>query len=89
VIAAFLQLDHCPTVIASLPSRFFSRFKEAIRFFVFRTVLRAMPLPITQTADPHLTATTFSNFLPVFLVNIARLYPFATPPGRTIYTVLG
>jgi hypothetical protein len=87
VITTFLQLNHCPTVIASLPSCFFGRFKEAIGFLVLRTILRPMPLPIAQTTDSRLTPTTFANLLPILLMNIARFYPFATTSSRTIYTV--
>jgi hypothetical protein len=89
VIAAFFELDHCPTIIASLPACFFSRFKEAIRLFILRTILPAMPFPITLTTDLRLATTAFANFLPLFFMYIARFYPFATPPSWTIYTVLG
>lgn len=89
VIAAFFQLDHSPTVVASLPTCFFCCFKEAIRFFILWTILRAVPLSITQTADLCLATTAFSVLLPILFVNITRLDPFATSLSWTIYTVLG
>ena len=47
VVAAFLQLNHGSTVIASLPTCLLRSFKKSIRFLVFWTFLGAVPFTIT------------------------------------------
>jgi hypothetical protein len=89
VIAAFFQFDHSPTVVTSLPACFFSCFEEEIRFFILWTILCTMPFPITQTADLRLAATALPVLLPILFMDIARLDPLTTPPGWTIYAILG
>lgn len=89
MITAFFQLDHSPTVVASLPACFFSCFKEAIRFFVLRTIFCAMPLSITQTADLGLAATAFTVLPSILFMDIARLDPLTASLSWTIYAVLG
>jgi len=89
VIAAFLQFDHGPTVITSLPACFFRRLEQAVRLLVLRTVLCPVPFSITQTTNLHLATAAFPNLLPILLMDICRLYPFATPSSWAVYTVLG
>ena len=89
VIAAFLQFDHSPAVIASLPARLLCCFQEFVGLLILGTVLCAMPFPITKTANLCLTTTALPVLLAILLMDTSRLDPFATPSGRTIYTIFG
>lgn len=89
MITAFLKLNHSPTTITSLPPSLLSRFQKSIRLLILRTILHAMPFPVTQIANFRLTSPAFAIFSPILLMYILRLDPFSTPPCRTIYTTFG
>lgn len=89
MITTFLQLNHGPTAIAPLPTGLFGRFKQFVRLFILRTVLATMPFAVTGTADLCLAATALPVLLPILLVDILRLDPFATSPSRAVNPILG
>jgi hypothetical protein len=89
MITAFLQFNHSPAIVASLPTSLLGGLQKSVRLFIFRTIFRTMPFSVAKTTDFGLTATAFPNFLAVLLMDIAWLNPFTTSPGRTVDTILG
>jgi hypothetical protein len=88
VIASFLQLDHSPAIVTSLPARLLGSFEEPVGLFILGTILCTMPFSIAKTADFRLTATALPVLLAIFFMDISWFDPFATSSGRTIYTIL-
>lgn len=87
MIAALLQLNHGPTIIASLPPSLFSGFEKLVCFFILRTVLHAVPFAVTETAHLSLTATAFAKLATVFFVYISWLDPFPTATTWAVDTI--
>ena len=59
MVAPFLQLYHCRTVVASLPTSLLGYLHKLLCLFILRTVLPDMPLAIAKTAYLSLTPTAF------------------------------
>jgi hypothetical protein len=88
MIAAFLQFNHSPTIIASLPARLLGRFEKCICLFVLRTVLCAMPFTITYAAYLGLTTATFTILTTTLAMYVPRFDPFSTSSSWTIEAIL-
>ena len=88
MIAAFLELNHGPAIVTSLPPGLLCCLEKSIRFLVVWAVLRTMPFPITLTANLRLATTAFAIFHTILLMNIARFNPFATSSSWAVDSIL-
>ena len=90
MVAALLQLDHIPAVVAALPSLLLRLLQDLVRLFIRRTRAGAVPFIIAFTAYASLTTTTSTHLttVPVTL-DLVGSDPSSTFPAWTVNSVSG
>jgi hypothetical protein len=88
VVAAFFELDHGRTTVASLPALLLGNFDECFRLRILRTVPRDVHFLRTYAAHPCFALLAPPDFPTILNLDIVRFDPGAASPSRAIYSVL-
>lgn len=88
VVAAFFELDHGRTAVASLPALLLGDFDEGFRLRILRTLPRDVHFLRTYAAHPCFALLAPPDFPAILNLDIVRFDPGAAFPSRAIYAVL-
>lgn len=90
MIAAFLQLDHGPALVAALPPFLLGLLQDPVRLLVLGTVGARVPLAVADAADFRLAVAALGILATRgVLLHQLRLDPLAALLGRAVEPVLG
>jgi hypothetical protein len=88
MVAAFLELHHNVTAIASLPALLLCRLDKRFRLGILWTFTRGVHLLRTDATHSGLALLAAPNFAAILHANVMRFDPSATTPSRTVHAIL-